>query len=184
MIRQAIRDEFSSIVPHDSLEAAQLDDALEWIDSGAQLCRLVKPATPLKHLVSYFPVVSKTSILLVDHKNAQLWLPTGGHVEPDEHPRATVSREIFEELGFSPVHDIGPPIFLTCTETVGKTAGHEDVSLWYVVRAERSQVLKFDESEFNSVRWFEFSDVPFENTDPQLRRFIEKLTQYWKYFPS
>ncbi|MFI5343447.1 MAG: NUDIX domain-containing protein [Chlamydiales bacterium] len=35
---------------------------------------------------------------LVDHKKANLWLPAGGHVEPNEHPRETVKREILEEL--------------------------------------------------------------------------------------
>lgn len=39
--------------------------------------------------MSYFLVASDTQVLLVDHKNAQLWLPTGGHVEPGEHPRDT-----------------------------------------------------------------------------------------------
>jgi ADP-ribose pyrophosphatase YjhB (NUDIX family) len=38
-------------------------------------------------------------MLLVDHQNAGLWLPPGGHVEIAEHPRATVARELREELG-------------------------------------------------------------------------------------
>jgi 8-oxo-dGTP diphosphatase len=175
MFRSHIRVEIASIQPLDPLEAADQADALAWIDSGVELIRQSKPAMPPKHLVSYFAVVSGASILLVDHKNAELWLPTGGHVEPNEHPRDTVSRELLEELGFSAAHEIGPPLMVTCTETVGLTSGHIDVSLWYVVQAERSQVLKFDEREFNSVRWFEFSDVPFDRSDPQMRRFVEKL---------
>ena len=38
-------------------------------------------------------------MLLVDHRNAKLWLPTGGHVERDEHPWRTVEREAAEEPG-------------------------------------------------------------------------------------
>ncbi len=38
-------------------------------------------------------------LLLVDHKKAGLWLPSGGHVEIDEHPQTTVQREVREELG-------------------------------------------------------------------------------------
>jgi 8-oxo-dGTP diphosphatase len=35
-------------------------------------------------------------ILLVDHVNAGLWLPPGGHVEPDEDPEVTARREARE----------------------------------------------------------------------------------------
>jgi len=174
-MRQDIYSEIESIVPFDALEAAQQADALAWILSGAELCRLAKPATPAKHLVSYFVVLDGQNMLLVDHKNAQLWLPSGGHVEPGEHPRTTVTRELFEELGFEATHAIGPPLLITSSETVGLTAGHTDISLWYLVQAERSQTIKFDEAEFNSVSWFDFSQLPYQRSDPNLRRFVEKL---------
>src|SRR5713101_5621549 len=98
-MRHRIRSEVTAIDPLDDLERQTIANVLAWIDSGAQLCRLEKPATPPKHLVSYFACIDNDHILLVDHKNAQLWLPTGGHIEPDEHPRTTVIREATEELG-------------------------------------------------------------------------------------
>jgi 8-oxo-dGTP pyrophosphatase MutT (NUDIX family) len=125
--------------------------------------------------VSYFAVIDVDRILLVDHKSAGLWLPAGGHVESGEHPRQTVVRELQEELGFSNDHPIQAPLMVTCTTTVGLTAGHVDVSLWYVVRASRTQKITFDANEFNSVRWFGFSEIPFERGDPHLRRFITKV---------
>ncbi len=176
--RADIRAEIESIVPLDSVEAAHRRDALAWVDSGAELIRQAKPATPPKHLVSYFAVVDGSGILLVDHKNARLWLPAGGHVEPGEHPRQTVARELQEELGFAASHAIRSPLMVTCTETVGLTAGHTDVSLWYVVQARREQAIVFDASEFVGVQWFAFADVPFARSDPHLRRFIAKLTGY------
>jgi 8-oxo-dGTP diphosphatase len=93
-------------------------DALARVDSGAELFRVAKPATPPKHLVSYFVVVDGDHVLLVDHKNARLWLPSGGHVEPDEHPRTTVLRELREELGFTAAHAIEAPLMITCTTTI------------------------------------------------------------------
>ena len=126
------------------------------------------------HLVSYFAVIDDGHVLLVDHRNARLWLPSGGHVEPGEHPRATVARELQEELGFEAPHPIEAPLFVTVTETVGLTAGHTDVSLWYVVRASRHQDINFDDTEFEGVRWFAFDEVPFERTDPQMKRFLAK----------
>lgn len=175
-MRHAIRAEFTAIIPLDTLEQEHLADACAWIDSGAELCRIAKPAMPPKHLVSYFVVVDTDYILLVDHKNAKLWLPTGGHVEPDEHPRETVLRELKEELNLVPGQPIAAPLMVTCTTTVGLTAGHTDVLLWYVVQSCRHFPLTFDDQEFNSVHWFHFSDIPFEQSDPHMRRFVEKMS--------
>lgn len=174
-MRDHIRKELEAIEAFDALEREHLADALAWGNSGVELFRVAKPATPPKHLVSYFAVVDGQQILLVDHKSAQLWLPAGGHVEPEEHPRSTVARELEEELGFIASHPIEAPLMVTCTSTVGLTAGHTDVSLWYVVRANCHQPLKYDESEFNSVRWFPFTEVPLERSDPHMSRFIAKL---------
>lgn len=174
-MRALIRSELAAIEPLDVLESSHLADALAWVDSGADIFRVAKPATPPKHLVSYFAVVDGDRILLVDHKNARLWLPTGGHVEMGEHPRATVVRELEEELGLRAEHEIEAPLMITCTTTVGIAAGHTDVSLWYVVRGNCAQELNFSETEFNDARWFRFSEVPFERSEPHLRRFITKL---------
>lgn len=174
-LRAAIRAEIEAIRPHDAVEAAHRAEALAWVDSGAELCRLAKPATPPRHLVSYFALVDGEHVLLVDHRQALLWLPSGGHVEPGEHPRDTVVRELQEELGIAPAHTLAPPLFITCTETVGHTAGHWDVSLWYVLNASFAQPLNYDEGEFSGVRWFHRDSLPLGRTDPHLARFTAKL---------
>lgn len=174
-MRASIRRELELVSPFDALEMQHLGEALAWVDSGAPLCRIAKPATPPRHLVSYFAVVDGESILLVDHKNARLWLPPGGHVEVGEHPRETVLREVREELGFTPSHEIAAPLMVTCTTTVGLTAGHTDVSLWYVVSATRDQSISYDAQEFVCVRWFGFDEAPLDRSDPHLQRFIRKL---------
>jgi 8-oxo-dGTP diphosphatase len=174
-MRHAIRAEISAIAPFDALERAHQDDALAWIDSGAELCRLQKPATPPKHLVSYFVVVDHDHVLLVDHKKAQLWLPTGGHVEPGEHPRVTVVRELAEELKLELKEPPDSPLMLTISETVGLTAGHTDVSLWYVLNGDRRAPVEFDAEEFYSVQWFHVDEAPVSRSDPHLSRFLRKL---------
>lgn len=175
--RQIIDEQISSIQPCDDLGVTQLREALDWVRGGAPLFRIQKPDVPNKHLVSYFVVmdVNERKILLVDHKKAMLWLPTGGHVEVDEDPRDTVSRECAEELGISARFIFDVPIFLTQTVTVGLTAGHTDVSLWYLVHGDSHQTYDFDVNEFNEIKWFDIDDIPFENSDPHMRRFIEKL---------
>jgi 8-oxo-dGTP pyrophosphatase MutT (NUDIX family) len=171
-----VRSELNAITPWDALEQEHLRDALAWVDSGAPLFRTARPATPPKHLVSYFALVADEHILLVDHKNAQLWLPTGGHVEPDEDPRITVVRELKEELGLDiRPEQVGPPKMITVTETVGLTSGHTDVSLWYAVAGNRKDAIVFDSAEFNDAKWFPFLEAPLHRTDPHLHRFLAKL---------
>ncbi len=174
-MRDQLVTEVESITAIDSFEEKTIKETLKWINSGVELCRLKKPDFPNKHLVSYFVLVDGDYILLVDHINAQLWLPTGGHVEPNEHPRDTALREAFEELSIQGKFMQKEPLFITSTLTVGKTAGHTDVSFWYVLKGSRNMKLTFDQSEFKSVKWFHKSNVPLDRTDPELSRFLNKL---------
>jgi ADP-ribose pyrophosphatase YjhB (NUDIX family) len=174
-MRTEIRKEIELIAPLDDIERATKSNVLTWIDSGADVCRIEKPSTPPKHLVSYFAVIDGEHILLVDHINAELWLPTGGHVEPGEHPKATALREAKEELSIDGKFLHNNPVFLTITETVGKTAGHTDVSLWYTLRGNRNDEISFDESEFRAVSWFHKDEVPLERSDIHMERFLRKI---------
>jgi 8-oxo-dGTP diphosphatase len=175
-LHQLVLSQLDLIHPISDAEREQWLDARNWVASGAPLFRVAKPSTPPKHLVSYFPVVDEEHILLVNHKNARRWLPTGGHVEENEDPRVTVVRESKEELGLEVLaSEVQAPLMVTVTETVGLTSGHTDVSLWYPVWASRSTPIAFDESEFNEVRWFHFSEAPLDQSDPNLGHFIRKL---------
>ncbi|MGO9605719.1 MAG: NUDIX hydrolase [Candidatus Binataceae bacterium] len=176
-IRDTIAGLVSAIAAHDATEASHKARVLDWIASGAPLFRIQKPDVPKQHLVSYFVLadLKHRKILLVDHKSAGLWLPSGGHVEPDEDPEATVHRELAEELRLAASFICKGPFFLTITRTIGIDAGHDDVSLWYVLSGDSESRIWFDENEFNAIRWFSFDEIPFDRSDPQLRRFMDKL---------
>ena len=176
-MRDRIKAEVNSITPLDAKEEKTQREVLDWIDSGVELCRLEKPATPPKHLISYFVLVDFPFLLLVDHIDAQLWLPTGGHVDPGEHPRDAVIREAREELDIESDFLFEKPIFITSTTTVGLTAGHTDVSLWYVLNGSKEKAYNYDTSEFNSIRWFHINGLPFQNTDQELFRFVQKMSE-------
>ncbi len=174
-MRNQITQEIRSIKPLDKLESETIKDVLNWLKSGVEIFRIKKPDTPSKYLVSYFVVVDGDYILLVDHINAELWLPTGGHVDIGEHPKTTVIREAQEELSIKTSFIHEKPILLTNTKTVGKTAGHTDVSLWYAIKGNRSKTMEFDNSEFHRIKWFHKDEIPYGRTDPELHRFLEKL---------
>lgn len=182
--RRAVEGALLGIEPWDETESAHRADALAWVRSGEPIWRLEKPATPPKHLVAYFLLVDPTldQCLLVDHRKAQLWLPTGGHVEPGEDPAATVRREAREELGIEPPLLGGlsnNPLFVTQTTTIGIDAGHIDVSLWYLCHADATQPLNPDPTEFRDIRWWDLDDLPRADPtsfDPHLHRFVAKLS--------
>ncbi len=174
-MRAEIRNEVSQVDPFDEVERETKRDILAWIDSGVEICRLAKPDVPPKHLISYFAVVDGEHLLLVDHINAELWLPTGGHVEPGEHPKTTVVREAKEELSIDGEFLHEYPLFLSITETVGKTAGHTDVSIWYTLKGDRSEKVVIDDSEFHRAQWFHKDEIPLERTDRHMERFLSKL---------
>lgn len=180
-MRGTILNIINSIQPFDDIETIHHSAIISWIESGAELFRIEKPSTPPKHLVSYFVLLDPQSkkILLMDHINAELWLPPGGHVEKDEHPGIAAERECMEELNIPADFLYPDPIFLTETITTGKTAGHTDVSLWYVLRGDSEKEIEYDTEEFNGYKWFgydEILDTDISKLDPHMHRFVRKLT--------
>jgi 8-oxo-dGTP diphosphatase len=182
-LRQAISELVGQLRPVDAQEAADQAATVAWIESGRPLFRTAPPATPPKHLVSYFvPLDAPTrSVLLGDHLKSGLWLPPGGHVEEGEDPRDTVERETLEELGrpaeFHPGVSGRAPFFLTANPTRGEHS-HVDVSLWFVLDCARAAELRPDRREFRSVRWYNIDEQlewPADRFDPQMTRFIRKL---------
>lgn len=174
-----------NITAYDDVERTHIADALGWIESGINIYRIEKPDKPPKHLVSYFVLVDPEheSILLADHVKAQLWLPSGGHVELGEDPKETVLRESQEELNKEAtfLRNNENPFFITVTRTVGLTAVHTDVSLWYLLRGDIHDRVNFDRREFNDVEWFTFDEILDSNPtifDPHMQRFTRKLKEY------
>lgn len=181
---QHVRSLIAGIEPTDDLAGAHRETALRWLDSTHDIYRRAKPATPSPHLVSYFLLIDRDSnkVLLCDHRLSGLWLPTGGHVEPGEHPADTVRREVVEELGIEARFDAetgAEPFFVTVTETVGDPAArHTDVSLWFALEGRRGQLLRPDEREFTSVRWWmigELLDAAPARMEPHLTRALDAL---------
>ena len=81
--------------------------------------------------------------MLGDHLASGRWLPGGGHVEVGENPRRTAERELAEEFGLVADFIRQQAFFLSLVDTVGATAGHTDVCLWYALRADRSRRIAF-----------------------------------------
>lgn len=183
-LHREIRELVADVMPVDAGEEDHCRQVLDWLDRTDDIFRRVKPCTPDPHLVSYFLLtdLQHDAVLLVDHRKAGLWLPTGGHVEPGEHPAATVRREAGEELGieaeFSPVTG-DRPLFVTVTETGGPDR-HTDISLWFVLTRSRIRTLTPDAGEFRSARWWSRYEISLADPavfDPHMGRMLGKLDQ-------
>jgi 8-oxo-dGTP pyrophosphatase MutT (NUDIX family) len=186
MTREETQKIIEAIQPFDEKEAAARQDAIDWIASGAPLYRIQKPDVPPKHLVSYFIIFDPATdkFLLQDHLLAKLWLPAGGHVDPDEDPAETARRECDEELGIE-AKFYGEPVphFITVTKTNGQ-GEHTDVSLWYVLQAGEATPLVIEPGSFADVKWWDIDEIlatPIEKFDPELHRFIAKTRQSLVY---
>ena len=89
-------------------------------------------------------------------------------------------RECSEELHIQARASVASgdrPLFITATQTVGQGT-HTDVSLWYVIRADRESIVSYDEGEFSGIRWVMLGDLiaePIEGLDPEMHRFTRKL---------
>lgn len=186
LLHEEIRRLIAQVAPADVTEDEHRRQALAWLDSTGDIFRRTKPRTPSPHLVSYFVVLDhdRGDVLLVDHRQAGLWLPTGGHVEPGEHPAATVRREAREELGieavFSPVTG-EYPMFVSVTETVATANRHTDVSLWFVVSCGIKQPLAPDPGEFREARWWARDQIEQASPavfDPRMKRMLAKFDHY------
>lgn len=175
----------AGLSPWDDQERSDLEFINDWISSGAPLYRTRKPNEPDTHLVSYFVVTDPEhqALLLVEHIGAGgLLLPTGGHVEPQEHPWAAVERECPEELFIEamPLPQTGPAPFFATTAVTRGPGRHIDVSLWFSVSARPEEVTSYDPAEFRSIRWMTAGDIlqtPLDLLDPNLHRATRKLTE-------
>lgn len=181
----AVAAEIEALTLIDALEAQHRADSLQWLAETTDVFRRVShPVAPVRHLVAYFLIVDTVTdtILLGDHIKANRWLPSGGHVEPGEHPVSTVERECVEELGVRAAFhsSTGPhPVFLTISDTVGSADIHNDVSLWYVLELSEDTVLDVDRNEYRSVRWWSRDEVTASDPlqfEPHLPRMLSKLS--------
>jgi len=182
-MRDEILDEVKNIEPVDETERLHIDDVLSWIQGPSDIFRIAKPDNPPKHLVSYFVVYDPRvqKLMLIDHVKANMWLPSGGHVEIDEHPREAVRREAMEELELvADFRVIGEePAFITVTETRGPGT-HTDVSFWYVIVGDSTVELNYDKREMRGLKWLSFDEVLTMDDrllDPHMKRFVRKFSR-------
>ncbi|MBI5687590.1 MAG: NUDIX domain-containing protein [Verrucomicrobia bacterium] len=113
-------------------------------------------------------VIHKRKVLLIHHRNLDMWLPLGGHIELGEDPEAAALREAREESGLDvellgtrpPTTGPGSraliaPRFLDIHRI---TDTHEHIGMIYWARP-RSGQLKLSAGEHHDIRWCSSADL-------------------------
>lgn len=121
--------------------------------------------TLLRHLTATGFVVFKGSVLLHWHRKNRLWLPFGGHIEPNEDPVQTVLREIEEESGLTteilgPVNPfqienlsvVAAPVTILLEPATDGVTEHEHIDLIYFCRP-TAGIERIRTDEDPTIRW-------------------------------
>ena len=136
-----------------------------------------------KHFVATALIVRQDRILLVHHRKIGLWLPPGGHIEPQEDPVTAMKREVLEETGlfvevvplrkYSPMasDDTVRVLPLPHHVQVERIAEgpHDHVDLVYLCEAGPGEAI--GNAESLGIRWFSRDDLNSPEIVPNVRYF-------------
>ncbi len=134
--------------------------------------------TPARATVRHFTATgyivnpARTRTLLVHHRKLGIWLPPGGHLNPDELPHEAALREVLEETGVharlvptdEPVlTTTGPGVtelprpWLLLEQRIPATArepGHRHIDLCYLLEADDLAPPRAQDAEVTAARWW------------------------------
>lgn len=128
-------------------------------------------------------VIFKDKVLLRKHDKYGIWLPPGGHIDPDEDPNEAAVREVWEEAGLEvslldtrdekieteEYKELIPPISLNRHRI---DPNHEHISLEYVALASDNIINpQLDGDRSDEYGWLSASEI--EESD-NLREGVKK----------
>ncbi len=134
---------------------------------------------PVRHFTAtgYVVNAARTQMLLVRHRKLGLWLPAGGHLDPNELPHEAAVREVLEETG---VHarlvQLGEPVVTTTRPGVSelpqpwvmleqhipataREPEHTHLDLCYLLEADDSVPPLAQDTEVSAARWWDRATI-------------------------
>lgn len=130
-------------------------------------------------------VIHQSKVLLLWHRKLQMWLPPGGHVDPNELPDEAAVREVQEEAGLDVIllsQPALPPIpgprQLARPEGIqleNISLGHQHIDLIYFARpANPAAVNPMANHEVERVGWYGRDDLDRIPLTEEVRAWVEK----------
>jgi ADP-ribose pyrophosphatase YjhB (NUDIX family) len=122
-------------------------------------------------------VVQDGKTLLLRHKKLSLWLPPGGHIDPNELPDDAARREVFEESGLevelitqrSQLGDVAVLCNPECILLEDISEDHQHIDLIYFARVTGGS-LAVNASEAEGYRWCAHGDLESDDIHEDICR--------------
>ncbi|HAU66083.1 TPA: hypothetical protein DCW61_01930 [Candidatus Uhrbacteria bacterium] len=133
-------------------------------------------------------IIHQNHVLLRLHDKYNLWLSVGGHIELDEDPMETATREVLEEVGLE-IKLIGeiiqteqtsvgykellPPRFMN-RHRINET--HEHITFVYFAKSESDQVVVSGDDRSDDWKWFTLQDLedPTYALQPSIKHYAQQ----------
>jgi ADP-ribose pyrophosphatase YjhB (NUDIX family) len=129
-------------------------------------------------------VINNGKVLLLWHKKLQMWLPPGGHIDPNELPDDAAIREVLEETGLkvilnSPLSTppMPGPRPLARPEGIqleSISPGHEHIDLIYFARLADPGAAPMANDEVEKIGWYGLADLDRINLTQEVRYWVSK----------
>ncbi len=138
---------------------------------------ITRPENEKYHVCAFCMPVQKNTknVYLGHHIKADDWIPPGGHIEKNEHPRDTAFREFKEELDFQITNEAIELINISVKniDNPAQTCKRH-YSFWYVVIMEKPIPFTFDRTEFYDARWFAPPELLNKTHHPEYQKVIQQ----------
>ena len=151
-----------------------------------------------RHFTSTTFVVFNGRTLLHFHKSLKMWLPPGGHIEPDELPHECAVREVLEETGLDVVlvedgervnggiskegvTELPSPRYILLEDInphhqhidLISNPYHQHIDLIWFARARTGEISP-GKGESTRIRWFDLTEI---DSDSELTEDIRTLAR-------
>ncbi len=124
-------------------------------------------------------IIHEKKLLLIFHKKLQIWLPPGGHIEPNETPDEAVKREVKEEvnldielLQYNRVFsgkNVREECALPFHTNVHNVGDHDHYGLFYLCKPKDITQLKANPEELERYRWCTSEELLKEDITQDIR---------------
>ncbi len=126
-------------------------------------------------VVTGFIFNQENQMLLIHHKKLDLWLPPGGHIDPNETPDEAILREIDEETGLKvillnqsqiiPTGNTKMHLALPFNVNVHSVGDHDHCTFNYICKSVSSEIIP-KKDEILGYKWVSRAEL-FDDSIPK-----------------
>jgi 8-oxo-dGTP diphosphatase len=126
----------------------------------------------------------KKRLLLIHHNKLDMWLPVGGHIEPNETPDEAILREIQEETGlkveiqnipeFIPEGNVKAHLATPFHVNVHSVGDHDHCSLFYICKTKNPEEIKIQKEEIKGFRWVSQDELQDDSIKKEISDLAKK----------